>query len=62
MDMFDLFRETDEKKSVESPAQTDSPPIQSSTRESVLENDSPEDAGLFTKSSSDDAELNSFPS
>lgn len=62
MDMFDLFRETDEKKSVESPAQTDSPPIQPSTSESAFENDSTEDAGLFTKSSPDDAELNSFPS
>lgn len=62
MDMFDLFRETDEKKPVESPAQTDSPPIQPSTSESAFENDSPEDAGLYAKSSSDDAELASFPS
>jgi uridylate kinase len=62
MDMFDLFRETDEKKTVESPPETDSPPIQPSTSESAFENDSPEDAGLFTKSSSDDAELTSFPS
>lgn len=62
MDMFDLFRETDDKKPVESPAQTDSPPIQSSSSESAFENDSPEDAGLYAKSSSDDADLSSFPS
>ncbi len=65
MDMFDLFRETDEKKSVESPAQTDSPPIPSSPHgERELETDSGDDSGLYTPSTSEESPdaLSGFPS
>lgn len=59
MDMFDLFRESDEKKSVESPAEKDSPPILPSNTD-----ESSEDAGLYTQSSSngESEPSSSFPS
>ncbi len=55
MDMFDLFRETDDKKPVDTPAERDSPPIQN-----------PSEPNSFTYSQSLDESSNSsesiFPS
>ncbi len=63
MDMFDLFREADAKKPVESPPETDGPPIQSSAKESAFENESGGDAGLYTQPSPDgDMNESAFPS
>ncbi len=63
MDMFDLFREADAKKTVDSSPESDSPPIQSSAKENAFENEPSDGAGLYTQPSPD-GELNesSFPS